>query len=68
MRGTIVILLFSVALLAHSQTEKKDSTDSRQLNEVVVEAQLQRNAAQKSVYFPTSKQRNASQSGVDLID
>lgn len=68
MRATIVILLLGVASLAHSQTEKKDSTDSRQLDEVVVEAQLQRTGAQKSVYFPTSRQKNASQSGADLID
>lgn len=68
MRATIVILLLGVASLAHSQTEKKDSTDSRQLDEVVVEAQLQRTGAQKSVYFPTSIQKNASQSGADLID
>ena len=56
------------ALTAVAQSAIPDSIKTRNLDEVVVEAQLQRTTAQKSTYIPTTKQKNASQSGVDLID
>lgn len=51
-----------------AQTEMPDSIKTQNLDEIVVEARLQRTDAQKSTYIPTTKQKNASQSGVDLID
>lgn len=56
------------ALTAIAQTETPDSIKTQNLDEVVVEAQLQRTNAQKSTYIPTTKQKNSSQSGADLID
>ncbi len=53
---------------AMAQNETPDTIKTQNLDEIVVEAQLQRTNAQKSTYIPTTKQKNASQSGADLID
>lgn len=70
MNNRISISLFcaAVAVTAMAQTETPDSIKRQNLDEVVVEARLQRTDAQKSTYIPTTKQKNASQSGADLID
>lgn len=64
----IMISVLMCYASATAQTETPDSTKTQNLDEVVVEAQLQRTNAQKSTYIPTSKQKNASQSGADLIE
>ncbi len=51
-----------------AQSSETDSTKTQELNEVVVEASMQRTDAKKSVYIPTTRQKNASQSGADLLD
>ena len=61
-----ICTIFALTVIA--QTEAPDSIKTQNLDEVVVEAQLQRTNAQKSTYIPTVKQKNASQSGADLID
>lgn len=53
---------------AIAQSEATDSIKRQELNEVVIEAQMQRTDAKKSTYIPTVKQKNASQSGADLLD
>ena len=69
----IALLLFvciaplSVCLPLDAQVKTKDSL-SIQLKEVVVEADQQNISASVSTYFPTLKQKNASQSGIDLIN
>lgn len=71
MRNRIIITSIScatIAIAAMAQSETPDSIKTQNLDEVVVEARLQRTNAQKSTYIPTTKQKNASQSGADLID
>ena len=66
----IALLLFgsiSFCLTLDAQVKTKDSL-STQLKEVVVEADQQNISASVSTYFPTSKQKNASQSGIDLLN
>lgn len=67
-RILISVLCASFEIAAIAQTETPDSVRTQNLDEVVVEAQLQKTGAQKSTYIPTAKQKNASQSGADLID
>ena len=69
MRDRIIISIFCAihAIAAMAQTETPDTVKTQNLNEVVVEAQLQRTSAQKSTYIPTTKQKNASQNAVDLL-
>lgn len=62
----LIAVLPSVVSLALSQ-EPTDSIDAQILNEVVVEANLQSVSATKSTYIPTSRQKNAAQTGTDLL-
>ncbi len=65
-----IVLLFAAlasALVAFGQTEKKDSIEAKELNEVVVEAQMQRTSLTSTTYIPTGKQKNASQNAIDLL-
>lgn len=53
---------------AAAQTEAQDSIRTKELGEVVVEAQMQSTSSTVSTYIPTSKQKNASQTGTDLLN
>ena len=54
------------SLTANAQ-EPQDSTDTTDLNEIVVEAQLQSASAKLSRYIPTRQVKNASQDAIDLL-
>ena len=56
------------ATFAAAQSVDIDSVKMQELNEVIVEANMQRTDAKKSTYIPTTRQKNASQSGADLLD
>lgn len=61
-------LCAAVAMTAMAHTETPDSITTRNLDEVVVEAQLQRTSATVSTYIPTKRQRNAAQNGPELLN
>ena len=61
-----VVSLFPIIVSA--QNAETDSIQTENLNEVVVEARMQTTSATVSTYIPTSRQKNASQTGTDLID
>ncbi|MGI6222510.1 MAG: hypothetical protein ACOYJG_02755 [Prevotella sp.] len=63
---SLVAVSYAPSLMA--QVEKDDSLKSIQLKDAVVDAQLQKTNATESTYFPTSKQKNAAQSGIDLLN
>jgi len=65
---SLAFVLQSVSLPLSAQVENNDSLTNIQLKEVVVEADLQKTSATVSTYIPTPKQRNASQSGTDLLN
>ncbi|MDE6309643.1 MAG: outer membrane beta-barrel family protein [Muribaculaceae bacterium] len=50
-----------------AQSADKDSVRTKNLDEVVVEAQMQRTSPISTTYIPTGKQKNASQNAVDLL-
>lgn len=62
------ILLVMIASSVMAQTETPDSINAQELEEVVVEGRNQRLGAEVSIYIPTSKQRNASQTAADLLN
>lgn len=62
------ILFAMIALSVIAQTQTPDSIKARELDEVVVEARNQRLGAEVSTYIPTSKQKNSSQTAVDLLN
>jgi len=59
---TFIITLLC-ALCAFAQTEAQDSIKTKELGEVVVEAQMQRINAEVSTYIPMARQKNAAQNG-----
>lgn len=61
-----VVSLFPIIMSA--QNAETDSIRTENLSEVVVEARMQTTSATVSTYIPTSRQKNASQTGTDLID
>lgn len=61
------IFCASLAIAAIAQTETPDSIKTQHLDEVVVEAQMQRTSPTSITYIPTGKQKNASQNAVDLL-
>lgn len=69
MKKLLIILALLMPLSAYAKQEvKTDSIKTQQLDDVVVEACNQRLGADVSTYIPTSKQKNASQSAVDLLN
>ncbi len=50
-----------------AQTETPDSVKTQELDEVVVEAQMQRTNATSSTYTPTSRQKSSAQNAIDLL-
>lgn len=68
MRGAVFAAVSVNALSLVAQVETTDSTRAIQLDEVVVDAKLQTTSASVSTYFPTSKQKNASQTGIELLN
>lgn len=62
------IILLAIASIPVFAQEQADTLKAQELNEVVVEATMQRTDAKKSTYIPTARQKNASQSGADLLD
>ena len=61
----IFISIFATVSV-HAQ-EPVDTLKTQELNEVVVQAQMQRTSSAKSTYTPTGKQKNAAQNAVDLL-
>lgn len=64
----LLLALTVTPLFATAQSAEPDSIKTHELNEVVVEARNQRLGAEVSVYIPTSKQKNASQTATDLLN
>lgn len=67
-RHAILAAVYVCALPLMAMEESNDSLRTIHLKEVVVDANLQTTSASVSTYYPTSKQKNASQSGIDLLD
>lgn len=61
------IMALLCALCGMAQTETPDSIEAKELNEVVVEAQLQRTSANASTYIPSARQKNSTTDAVSLL-
>ena len=64
----LLLFVLAVVMPVKAQETKDDTLKTVQLGDVVVEAQLQSSTATVSTFFPTSRQKNASQSGIDLLN
>ncbi len=65
----LVLILAQLILPAESraQSSRNDSTATKHLNEVVVEAQMQSVAPAASTYIPSGNQKKSSQNALDLL-
>ena len=66
-RIIISVSFTTIAIVAMAQAESSDSIKTRNLDEIVVEAQMQRTSPTSTTYIPTGKQKNSSQNAVDLL-
>ncbi|MDE6310415.1 MAG: outer membrane beta-barrel family protein [Muribaculaceae bacterium] len=64
---TVLLLLLASGFIAQAQTAETDSVKTQELEEVVVEGRNQRLGAEVSTYVPTTRQKNAAQTAVDLL-
>lgn len=65
---SILTLVVLGSGMASAQSAEKDSLKTKQLDELVVDAQLQSTSATVSTYVPTPLQKNASQTAYDLLN
>lgn len=61
------IILSAIATITVYAQEQADTLKTQELNEVVVQAHMQRTSSAKSTYTPSGKQKNAAQNAVDLL-
>lgn len=54
-------------LTSSAQTTSKDSTATKRLDEIVVEAQMQNVAPSVSTYIPSGNQKKSAQDAIDLL-
>ena len=69
MQNRIITSIFcaTLTIAVMAQTETPDSIKTQNLDEIVVEAQMQRTSPTSTTFIPTVKQKNASQNAVDLL-
>lgn len=66
--SAVIPVLFSVfAFPVSMKGQSEDSIPVRKIDEVVVNAQMQRTNASASTYIPTSKQKSSAQNATDLL-
>lgn len=61
------IILSAIATIPVYAQEHVDTLKSHELNEVVVQAQMQRTSPTTTTYTPSGKQKNSAQNAVDLL-
>ena len=66
-RLSLLILCATATIAAMAQTETPGSVKTQNLDDVVVEAQMQRTSPTSTTYTPSGKQKNAAQNAIDLL-
>lgn len=67
MKTVIAILITLFPIIALAQSEMPDSIKAQELNEVVVEAQMQRTSTTTSTYIPLSRQKKSATDAISLL-
>ena len=69
MNNRIITSIFCAisVITAMAQTETPDSVKTQELDEVVVEAQMQRTSPTATTYTPSGKQKSTAQNAIDLL-
>ena len=64
---SLFFIALGCAVRVAAQDAPADTVQTQQLNEVVVEAQMQSASPTALTYIPTARQKNSSQTGMDLL-
>ena len=67
MKTIITILMTLFPILALAQSEALDTITAQELNEVVVEARMQRTSSSASTYIPLARQKNSATDALSLL-
>lgn len=67
MKTKLILAIAALSVFSGKAQEVTDTIKSHELNEVVVQAQMQRTTPTTSTYTPSGKQKNAAQNAVDLL-
>ena len=68
MKTAFAILCAMVSIAVHAQNDAKDSIGTKQLDEVIIEAQMQRTGASVSTYYPDRNTKRMAQNAIDLLN
>ena len=68
MKTAITTLIYLLPIVALAQTETPDSINTRQLDEVVIEAQMQNTSANVTTYYPDRNSKRTAQNAIDLLN
>lgn len=68
MKTILAILIALLPILALAQNETRDSIKTQELNEVVVEAQMQRTSSNVTTYYPDRNSKRTAQNAIDLLN
>lgn len=68
MKKILITSLFLFFGLISFAQNVNDSLPSRELQEIVVEAKMQKTSATVSTYYPSAKQKNSAQTGSELLN
>lgn len=67
-RLVFFLICLGISVSASAQSAEGDTIKTRELDEVVVESRLQHTSATVSTYVPTKRQKNAAQTGPELLN
>lgn len=68
MKTILAILIALLPILALAQNETRDTIKTQELNEVVVEAQMQRTSSNVTTYYPDRNSKRTAQNAIDLLN
>jgi hypothetical protein len=68
MKTALVILYAVVSITTHAQTDVKNIMDTKQLNGVVVKAQMQRSRTSVPLYYLSSYTKMMVQNAINLLN
>lgn len=67
MKTVMVFLISLIPIASLAQSEVLDTITAQELNEVVVEARMQRTSSSSSTYIPLARQKNSATDAISLL-
>ena len=68
MKTTLSLIITATAVSIASAQEPTDTVKTKDLKEVVVEAQMQKTSSNVTTYYPDKNSKRTAQNAIDLLD